>query len=89
MMIECPHHGEQAGVWMSPDLVAFLSEGRPPPTQHHEIHYVHEGDRLHRMLISDAFALKEGILPTDILPLPDDYPDWFYKLVTVCARCVP
>jgi hypothetical protein len=89
MMIECPRHGERLGVWMSPDLVTSLGEGRRPPVEYLEIQYVHDGDPVHRMLISDAFASKEGIPHEDTLPLPDDYPDWFHKLVTVCERCLP
>ena len=86
MMIRCSRHGDQLGVLMSPDLAELADQGAPAGA-HRTLEFEHRGKTVHRMIISGDFSQAEAVAPNRALPLPDDYPDWFNKLVPVCEIC--
>lgn len=86
MMIKCGKHGYQTGPHVSPDLAEYIHAGCPlPPFR--EITYCYRGVR-DVSLLTESFAAENGAVEVGDVDLPDDYPDWFVKLVPICEKCV-
>jgi hypothetical protein len=88
MMIVCERHGQQPGVLASPDLAELAEQGRAL-VPHRTIRHEYKGDEQARMIVSEEFASAENVPESRTLPLPDDYPEWYLKLVPVCGKCLP
>ena len=39
------------------------------------------------MIVSEEFSTAERLARDNVLPLPEEYPEWFNKLVPVCKEC--
>ena len=86
MMIICDKHGYQTGPHVSPDFADHIRAGRPLPP-YRKVTYCYEGPYLNNYL-TESFAAENGANEVGDVDLPDDYPDWFRKLVPICGRCV-
>lgn len=86
MMIKCGRHGYQTGPHISPDMADHMRAGRAlPPFR--RITYCHDGPYLDNY-VTETFAAEHGATQEGDVALPDDYPDWFRKLVPYCGKCV-
>lgn len=88
MMIRCHHHDYEEGILASQDL-AELAEKGLPLVAHRTIRFEYRGEEQGRMVVSEYFSSAENLPQQETLPLPDDYPAWYLKLVVVCGKCFP
>lgn len=86
MMINCPKHGFQEGIEVSPDIAEAVAEGWALP-ERQEIVYEYQDDPALVVLISHSFANEHGVAEEARQPLPDDYPEWHGLLVPACSVC--
>jgi hypothetical protein len=87
-MIQCQRHGYQFGILASPD-VAESAERGSSLAPHRTICFEYAGSEQERMIVSEVFASAEDMPDRATMPLPDNYPAWYLKLVVVCGKCLP
>lgn len=87
MRIVCDRHGTQPGLLISPDLREAIVARKSLPNCI-ELFHEYLGDKVERMVFSQTFAGSEGFAASGSIPLPEDYPPWFLRLVPGCTRCV-
>jgi hypothetical protein len=86
MVCQCPVHGQQYGVLVSPDLDDVLRVGQPASGVV-RIEYLHEGVQTGLMYLSVAYATTNGVPKCRTLPLSAQYPSWALGLVPACSLC--
>jgi hypothetical protein len=86
MLCECPIHGQQYGVLVSPDLVDVLRGGHSA-SGIVRLEYLHEGLQAGLMYLSAAYAATNEVRVCGALPLPAVYPSWVLGLVPACSLC--
>ena len=86
MMIKCEKHGFYQAAQVSPDLKVRVN------TLHRldnfiSIHYEYNNEIVDTFFLSKDYAAKYHLQRKNILPLPDDYPEWVTSLALICEKC--
>lgn len=84
---ECPAHGAQPGVPVSPDIEREVAQGRLV-LQRREIAFEYDGEPVGGAVISTVYSDENGVPAGPTLPLPDDFPGWYEALRPVCEGCL-
>lgn len=87
MMIKCKQHGFYEAVQVSPDLKEQIN-GSKKIKDHVLIHYEYDNAIADSFVLSIEYATKYKLQNENILPLPNEYPEWVIFLVPVCKKCL-
>jgi hypothetical protein len=85
MRILCPGgHGYQIPIQLSPDYK--LEDTNAFRAQCLRVRFIHNSQPVDEYWFSRRFVAQENVEVGD-QALPDDYPSWVEKTITVCRRC--
>ncbi len=82
MMVRCELHGNAVALHVSPDLY-----GIEPRLEIREIVYEIGPGADIRVLCSQEFVQTHGVAEDGQLPLPEQFPEWFEELWSMCEKC--